>query len=121
VIWCGDLNVARESIDVHDPKRLLGHVDFNPEVWQAFDEVVSFGLVDLFRLAHPGEEGQFTFFDYRVPKAVERKMGWRVDHILATRVLATRLKDCYIDLTPRLKERPSDHTAVVAEFDDIGL
>ncbi|MCX7981814.1 MAG: exodeoxyribonuclease III [Syntrophales bacterium] len=121
VIWCGDLNVAREPIDVHDPKRLLGHVDFNPEVWKAFDEVVSFGMVDLFRLIHPKEEGQYTFFDYRVPKAVERNLGWRVDHLLATRVLVPHLRNCYIDLTPRMQERPSDHTVLVAEFDRLEL
>jgi len=116
IIWCGDLNVAREPIDVHDPKRLLGHVDFNPEVWECFDQVVSFGFVDLFRLVHPGEVGQYTFFDYRVPKVVERKLGWRVDHILATHDLAKCLKDCYIDMGPRLGKKPSDHTVLVAEF-----
>jgi len=36
ILWCGDINVAREEIDVHNPKRLLGHVDFTPEVWEAF-------------------------------------------------------------------------------------
>lgn len=121
IIWCGDLNVAREPIDVHDPKRLLGHVDFNPEVWKAFDEVVSFGMVDLFRLVHPKESNQFTFFDYRVPKAVERKLGWRVDHLLATRALIPHLRDCYIDLAPRLQDRPSDHTVLVAEFGPMEL
>ncbi|MDQ5987881.1 MAG: Exodeoxyribonuclease III [Syntrophus sp. SKADARSKE-3] len=117
VIWCGDLNCARESIDVHDPKRLLGHVDFNPDVWDAFDHVVSWGFIDVFRQLHPGEAGQYTFFDYRVPGAIERKLGWRVDHILATPVLAERLKRCWIDMKPRLADKPSDHTVLVAEFD----
>jgi exodeoxyribonuclease-3 len=39
VVLCGDLNVAPENIDVHDPKRILGHVCFNPEVWKAYEEV----------------------------------------------------------------------------------
>jgi len=116
VIWCGDLNVARETIDVHDPKRLLGHVDFNPEVWEAFDDVKSWGFVDLFRQAHPGEGGQYTFFDYRVPGAVERKLGWRVDHILATHALSGQLIRCWIDMRPRLAEKPSDHTILAAEL-----
>jgi exodeoxyribonuclease-3 len=47
IIWCGDLNVAPENIDVHDPKRILGHVCFNPDVWQAYNEVKSWGFVDL--------------------------------------------------------------------------
>jgi exonuclease III len=67
LIWCGDLNVAPQPIDVHDPKRLLGHVCFTPEVWEAYASVRSWGLVDLFRKHHPDEAGRYTFFDYRVP------------------------------------------------------
>jgi exodeoxyribonuclease-3 len=116
LIWCGDLNVAPEEIDVHNPKRLLGHVCFNPEVWDVFDSVKSWGLVDVFRRHHAGESGQYTFFDYRVPKAVERGLGWRVDHILATPALADTSISCSIDMGPRLTEKTSDHTIVVAEF-----
>ena len=116
LIWCGDLNVAPENIDVHDPKRLLGHVCFTPEVWEAFAAVRSWGLEDLFRRRHPGEPGHYTFFDYRVPSAVERKLGWRVDHILATPPLAARCLACEIDLGPRLAEKPSDHTILTADF-----
>ena len=115
-IWCGDLNVAPEAIDVHNPKRLLGHVDFTPEVWEAFAAVRGRGLDDVFRRHHPAETGCFTFFDYRVPQAVERGLGWRVDHILATPQLAARSLRCEIDMNPRLAEKPSDHTILVADF-----
>ena len=118
VLCCGDLNVARDEIDVHDPKRLLGHVDFTPEVWAAFDELKSWGLVDVFRKHHPDEANQFAFFDYRVPKAVDRGLGWRVDHILATLPLAEKSVDAYIDLAPRRAEKPSDHTIMAATFDE---
>ncbi len=117
IIWCGDLNVAPESIDVHDPKRLLGHVCFTPEVWEAFSSVKSWGLIDIFRKHHPGEPKQYTFFDYRVPGAVQRGLGWRIDHILATAPLAERSAGCIIDMKPRLETKPSDHTALIAEFD----
>ncbi|OGP55541.1 MAG: exodeoxyribonuclease III [Deltaproteobacteria bacterium RBG_13_52_11] len=117
LIWCGDLNVAPEEIDVHNPKRLLGHVCFNPEVWEGFTSVKSWGLVDVFRRHHPNEPGQYTFFDYRVPKAVERGLGWRVDHILATPPLADQSISCSIDMGPRLAEKSSDHTIVTAEFE----
>jgi len=116
LIWCGDLNVAREEIDVHNPKKLLGHVDFTPEVWKAFDAVCAWGFTDIFRKHHPNEAGQYTFFDYRVPKTVERGLGWRVDHILATAPLASRSVNAYIDMKPRTAEKPSDHTILVAEF-----
>ncbi len=119
IVCCGDLNVAREEIDVHDPKRLMGHVDFTPEVWEAFDALTSWGLLDLFRKHHPGEAGQYAFFDYRVPAAIDRGLGWRVDHILATRPLADLSVDCSIDLRPRRAEKPSDHTVMIAEFRDL--
>lgn len=117
LIWLGDLNVAPENIDVHDPKRLLGHVCFTPEVWKAFAAVKAWGFEDIFRRHHPGKGGQYTFFDYRVPGSVKKGLGWRIDHILATAPLAARSRDCRIDLEPRLMERPSDHTVLIAEFD----
>jgi len=116
LIWCGDLNVAPEPIDVHDPKRLVRHVCFAPEVREAFDLVKSWGFLDIFRKFHPGEGNHYTFFDYRVPKSVERGLGWRVDQILATPPLAKKATSCRIDMKTRLAEKPSDHTVVVAEF-----
>jgi exodeoxyribonuclease III len=116
LILCGDLNVAREEIDVHNPKRILGHADFNPDVWQAFDRIKAWGFVDIFRKHHPGEPGQYTFFDYRIPGTVERGLGWRVDHILSTTPLAKKSLGCSIDMNPRLAEKPSDHTILYAEF-----
>lgn len=117
LVWCGDLNVAPEAIDVHDPKRLLGHVCFTPEVWEAFDGVKSWGFQDIFRKFHPGEPGHYTFFDYRVPGSVKRGLGWRVDHILATGSLAEKSMNCEIDINPRLADKPSDHTVLIAEFE----
>lgn len=117
LIWCGDLNVAPEAIDVYDPKRLLGHVCFNPELWSAYEGVCAWGLKDVFRCHHPGEEKQYTFYDYRVARnALLREMGWRIDHILATDPLCRLSRSCAIDLEPRRAEKPSDHTVLYAEF-----
>ncbi len=116
LIWCGDLNVAPTDIDVYDPKRLLGHVDFHPEVHKAYRKVLDWGLVDVFRMHHPEPE-QYTYYDYRQRNTVERKIGWRVDHILATKPLAKKCTDSYIDLKPRRQQRPSDHTPLVAVFE----
>jgi exodeoxyribonuclease III len=116
LIWCGDINVAPENIDVHDPKRLLGHVCFTPEVSEAFYNTMSWGFEDIFRLHHPQQPGQYTFFDYRVPNALKRGIGWRIDHILATRPIADISLSCDIDLQPRLADKPSDHTILLAQF-----
>jgi exodeoxyribonuclease-3 len=116
LLLCGDLNVAPEPIDVHDPKRLLGHVCFNPEVWEAFASVKDWGLTDLYRKHHPAEPGRYTFFDYRSRGSVEKGLGWRIDHMLVTEPLARRSNLCEIDMKPRLADKPSDHTVLFAEF-----
>jgi exodeoxyribonuclease-3 len=117
LVWMGDFNVALEPIDVHDPKRLEGHVCYRPEVREALRQVGTWGFVDVFRRHHPGEPGQYTYYDYRARDPVERGVGWRVDHVWATEPLAAKSTDAWIDTEARLAERPSDHTFLVAEFD----
>lgn len=116
LVWVGDFNVAPEPIDVHNPKRLYGHVGYHPEEHKALQYVKEWGFEDVFRRHQPGE-GHYTFWDYRVKDGVTRNLGWRVDHIWATRPLAGKSLRAWIDKEPRLKERPSDHTFIVAEFD----
>jgi exodeoxyribonuclease-3 len=116
VVWLGDLNVAPEAIDVHDPKRLLGHVCFCPEVTQAFYAIRDWGFVDTFRMLCQ-EEGQYTFWDYRAGNSVAHNRGWRIDHIMATQPLADKCSACVVDMEPRLKDKPSDHTPITATFD----
>jgi exodeoxyribonuclease III len=117
LIWLGDLNIAPEADDVHDPKGLDGHVCFNADLSALFRQICSWGLYDVFRKHHP-EPQQYTFFDYRTFGAVSRKTGWRVDHILATKPLLDKSISSWIDLEPRKKRdpKPSDHTFLIADF-----
>lgn len=121
LLWVGDLNVAPEEIDVHDPQALRNHVDFHPEARAALQAVCAWGLEDVFRRRYPGESGHYTYWDYRVRNAVERNIGWRIDHIMATEPLAARCTQAWIDVDARRAERPSDHTLLVAEFDLQGI
>jgi len=116
LVWVGDFNVAPEPMDVYDSPRILGHVCHHPKVFEAFAAVKAWGFVDVFRKHRP-DPGEYSFFDYRVPRALERGMGWRVDHVWATRPLAAKSVDAWIDLEPRRKPKPSDHTFVMAEFE----
>lgn len=116
VVWLGDMNVAPEAMDIHNAAEQENHVCYHVDVRRAFADTVSWGFTDVFRKHHP-EPGQYTFFDYRTINAVKRGMGWRVDHILATSALAATSKDSFIDLAPRMKEKPSDHTFLVADFE----
>ena len=112
----GDFNVALEARDVYDPEALRGEVGFHPEEQSILREFLSWGLVDVFRKHRP-EGGLYTFWDYRIPNALKRKMGWRIDYIFATPPLAQKSKSVWIDLEARTAEKPSDHTFLVAEFE----
>jgi exodeoxyribonuclease-3 len=117
LLWMGDLNVAPEPIDVHDPKGLRDHVDFHPDARAALERVREWGLIDVFRMHHPEEEGQYTYWDYRARNPIEKGVGWRIDHIWATDVLAQKSTSSWVDVEARRAARPSDHTFLVAEFD----
>ncbi|MDD4238494.1 MAG: exodeoxyribonuclease III [Desulfotomaculaceae bacterium] len=116
LLWTGDFNVALEPIDVYAPDKLLGQVGYHPDEHEALHYVKEWGLEDIFR-RHVKEAGQYTFWDYRVPNGIKRKMGWRIDHIWATQCLASLSRCACVDMGPRLMEKPSDHTFIVAEFD----
>ncbi|MFC1534413.1 exodeoxyribonuclease III [Thermodesulfobacteriota bacterium] len=116
VILTGDFNVALEPIDLYDPDGFKGKVGFNPDEQSLMSRFFEWGFVDIFR-QHNTEGGHYTFWDYRIPSAFKRKMGWRIDYILATRPLAEKAVKVWIDTEPRNREKPSDHTFLVAEFD----
>ena len=120
LLLAGDFNVAMEPKDVFDPVKLRGEVGFHPEEQAAMRRLLEWGLVDVFR-KHEQGGGHYTFWDYRVPNGVKRNLGWRIDYIFATRPLAERSRVAWIDKAPRLEEKPSDHTFLVAEFDLEGL
>lgn len=116
VIMAGDFNVALESIDLYDPEGLKGEVGFHPDEQAMIAKFLDWGFVDIFRLHHK-EGGQYTFWDYRIPNGFKRNMGWRIDYVFATKPLAERSTGARIDAEPRKREKPSDHTFLVAEFD----
>ena len=117
LLWMGDFNVAPEPIDIYDPKGKMDHVDFHPDARKALEEVKAWGFVDVFRQHHPDAEDQYTYYDYRAKDPIERGIGWRVDHIWATKPLADRATDSWIDLEARRAEKPSDHTFLIGVFD----
>ena len=110
----GDLNIAPEPRDVHNPKRWEGKIHFSEPERAAFRAVADVGLKDAFRLFDQPEK-QFTWWDYRL-LAFQRGWGLRIDHILLSPELAAKCTACTIDVEPRKCERPSDHTPVIAEL-----
>ncbi len=115
LVWVGDFNVAPLPMDVYDPDKLLGSIGYHPLEHQALQDLKAWGFVDVYRTHHP-DETAYTFWDYRIPQAVKRGLGWRIDHIWATKHLAARSTGAWIDIGPRLLPKPSDHTFIAAEF-----
>ena len=53
VIYCGDLNVAHEEIDIKNPKTNRRNAGFTDEERQKFSELLSEGFIDTFRTLYP--------------------------------------------------------------------
>jgi exodeoxyribonuclease-3 len=83
VIFCGDVNVAHEEIDIARPKENEDHVGFLPEERAWADEVVAEGFVDTFRYLHPNKKDAYTYWDQK-SKARDRNVGWRIDYFFVT-------------------------------------
>ncbi len=108
----GDFNVIPEDIDCHKPASWMRDALFQPEPRARYRAMLALGYTDAFRSLHPGETGQFTFWDY-FRQAFENNRGIRIDHFLLCPRLATRLQSCEIDKGPRSQPKPSDHTPIV--------
>jgi exodeoxyribonuclease-3 len=110
----GDMNVAPEDRDVHDPKRWEGKIHVSEPERAALRTVVDVGFADAFRLL-PQPEKSFSWWDYRL-RAFERGWGLRIDIVLLSPALAKRCTGATIDVAPRKRERPSDHAPVIVEL-----
>jgi exodeoxyribonuclease-3 len=111
----GDYNVIPEDIDCHKPASWMRDALFQPEPRARYRNMLTLGFTDAFRSLHPGETGQFTFWDY-FRQAFESNRGIRIDHFLLSPSAAARLSACAIDKGPRALEKPSDHTPIVMEL-----
>jgi exodeoxyribonuclease-3 len=114
IIWLGDLNCAPEEIDVANPERNKNDPDFYIDTRKEYKKTVEGRFIDVYRMKYP-KKVQYTFWDF-FRNAYAHNRGWRIDHILATPELAGKCSKVVVDLEPREKPSPSDHTVVWAKF-----
>jgi len=115
----GDLNVAPADEDVWDPEATHGSTHVSGPEREAFRALLAWGLTDVYRARHD-EPGRFTWWDYRAGN-FQRNEGMRIDHLLATAPLATRVVAVEIDREARKgKPVPSDHAPLVMDVDQPG-
>lgn len=95
VIYCGDLNVAHEEIDLKNPRPNRGHAGFTDEERARMSAVLDSGFTDTWRYFYPDREGVYSWWSYRF-KAREKNAGWRIDYFVVSDSLRPRLKDAMI-------------------------
>jgi exodeoxyribonuclease-3 len=113
--FAGDMNIAPQPEDVHDPALWEGQIHFSEPERQRFRDWIALGLVDSFRLFHQPPQ-TFSWWDYRM-LAFPKNRGLRIDHVLLSPALAERCTAVRIDRNARKGEKPSDHAPVIAELD----
>ena len=114
LVLLGDFNIAPADLDVYDPKAWYEKVLCSSEERGWFQKLLALGLHDCLREFSP-ELPHYTWWDYRM-NMFKRKLGMRIDHILATATLRETLQSVTVDTAPRGWDRPSDHTPVWADF-----
>lgn len=115
-VLAGDINICPTDLDSWMGERGRGTIFHTDEERGFYDRLVASGLVDAYRSKYPGEPG-FSFWDYRAG-AFHRKLGMRIDVVLATPGVAAKIEDVRVDRDFRKKSKtsgalPSDHAPVL--------
>ena len=108
IIWCGDLNVAHNEIDLYNPDKSRKSAGFTNEERECFTNLLSDGYFDSFRYLYPDAKEAYTWWSY-MRNARQKNLGWRIDYF----VLSNKLKEYLVDNMIRSKVYGSDHCPVV--------
>ena len=111
VIYCGDLNVAHNEIDLKNPASNRGNAGFSDQERKAFTDLLSSGFTDSFRFLYPDTTGAYSWWSYRF-NARKNNAGWRIDYF----VVSDRLKDRIVDAKIHADVFGSDHCPVELEL-----
>ena len=111
VVFCGDLNVAHQEIDLARPKDNIGKHGFTDEERERFGDYLAAGFVDVFRRDNPDRTDAYTWWTHWA-NARARNVGWRIDYWLASSAIAPKVKNPAIH--PEIMG--SDHCPVSIEL-----
>ena len=111
VVYCGDLNVAHEEIDLKNPKTNHFNPGFSDEERAKMTHLLSSGFIDTFRTLYPDRTDAYSWWSYRAASR-ERNVGWRIDYFIVSERLRSRIETASI-----LSEvMGSDHCPVMLEL-----
>jgi exodeoxyribonuclease-3 len=115
-IVCGDMNIAPTDADVFDPAAYVGSTHVTPPERAALAELMAAkGLHDVVRERWPDDQ-VFSYWDYRAGM-FHQNLGMRIDLMLATDAVTSRVKATWIDRKARKGTGPSDHAPVIVDLD----
>ena len=112
VIYCGDLNVAHQEIDIKNPGPNRRNPGFTDEEREKMTKLLSSGFVDTFRYLYPDKTGAYSWWSYRF-NARKNNAGWRIDYF----IVSERLKDKIRNADIWSEVLGSDHCPVVLDLD----
>jgi exodeoxyribonuclease-3 len=115
-VICGDMNIAPTDADVFDPAAYVGQTHVTPPERAALAELQALGLHDVVRDRWP-DERVFTYWDYRAGM-FHQDLGMRIDLVLATGPVASRVRAAWVDRQARKGTGPSDHAPVMVDLDE---
>lgn len=95
VIFCGDLNVAHQDIDLARPRENRFNPGFSDEERGSFTQLLGAGFVDTYRHHYPDKEAAYSWWSYRAG-ARERNVGWRIDYFGVSQSFIGNVKDGFI-------------------------
>jgi exodeoxyribonuclease-3 len=113
---CGDMNIAPADIDVFDPDAYIGQTHVTAPERAALADLQELGLRDVVRDRWPAER-VFTYWDYRAGM-FHQDLGMRIDLVLASAPVASRVQAAWVDRQARKGTRPSDHAPVIVDLDE---
>ncbi|CAF2504694.1 unnamed protein product [Rotaria sp. Silwood2] len=108
VIWCGDLNVSHQSIDLANPKTNTKTAGFTKEERDDFSKILADGFIDSFRYLYPDKRDVYTYWAY-FRNARQRNIGWRLDYF----ILSSNLQEYLCDIIIQNNVYGSDHCPIV--------
>lgn len=112
VIYCGDLNVAHQEIDLKNPASNRGNAGFSDQERQAFTQLLENGFTDSYRYLYPDTTGAYSWWSYMF-KARQNNAGWRIDYF----VVSDRIANCITQAGIHSDILGSDHCPVSLELD----
>ena len=112
VIFCGDLNVAHQEIDLKNPKINHESAGFTDDERRCFGRLLENGFIDTFRYFYPDVTGVYSWWSYMFQSRA-KNAGWRIDYFVVSKALKDRLRDAKI----HTEVMGSDHCPVELEME----